>query len=295
MEKFEQGAFITNLGEFNEGEIDAERDAVQRSKLKVLVVEPDKEPYVKEIEAGYRALQQEVDGTIQGVYPFTDPVGIVCNDDGKWLGLPLNRALRDEEGKIYDIVAGTFLVVGLGEEDYCSMDTEMLEKYSELFKNPEMYVQVAGEIKALPVPDRTISFEMMKEYGHDSVGIAPLREKMAHKLLDAHFPIYNLMPDGTAERTASHTDIMEHAEKGGIFAIEKGAWLVFVENNSLAKVEELLEDDYGMIDGIINNGDRIKDDKKTSVMEKLQEKKIESSMMEKTTPKQQKSKDMEIE
>lgn len=295
MERFEQGTIITNLEEFNEGEIDAERDAVQRSKLKVLVVEPDKEPYVKEIEAGYRALQQEVDGTIQGVYPFTDPVGIVCNDDGKWLGLPLNRALRDEEGKIYDIVAGTFLVVGLGEEDYCSMDTEMLEKYSKLFKNPEMYVQVAGEIKALPVPDKTISFEMMKEYGHDSVGIAPLREKMAHKLLDAHFPVYNLIPDGTAERAASHTDIMEHAEKGGIFATEKGAWLVFVENNSLEKVEELLEDDYGMIDGIINNGDRMKDDKKTSVMEKLQEKKIESSMIEKATPKQQKTKDMEIE
>ena len=82
---------------------------------------------------------------------------------------------------------------------------------------------LVGEIKALPVPDRTISFDVMKEYGHDSVGIAPLREKMAHKLLDAHFPVYNLIPDGTAERTASHTDIMEHAEKRGIFVMEKVA------------------------------------------------------------------------
>lgn len=281
-----------------ESMIDAERDAVQRSKLKVLVVEPDKEPYVKEIEPGYRSLQNEIGGTIQGVYPFTDPVSILCNDNGKWMGLPLNRALRDEEGKIYDIVAGTFLVVGLTEDDYCSLDVEMLEKYSHMFKNPEMYVQVAGEIKALPVPDRTITFDMMKEYGHDSVGIAPLREKMAHKLLDAQFPVYNLIPSGTMERTASHQDIMEHAEKGGIFAIEKGAWMLFVETNPLAKVEELLEDDYGMIDGIINNGDKAKEamkDKKVSVMETLQEKKMESSMLEKAAPKQQKSKEIELE
>lgn len=46
-------------------------------------------------------------------YPFEDPVAIVYNDDGKLMGLPLNRALRDESGEAYDVVAGTFLVVGL--------------------------------------------------------------------------------------------------------------------------------------------------------------------------------------
>ena len=278
--------------------IDAERDAVQKSKLKVLVVEPDKEPYVKLIEPGYRALQEEVDGTIQGVYPFADPVGVICNDDGKWMGLPLNRALRDDDGKVYDIIAGTFVIAGLSEEDYCSLDEGMIEKYTHLFKNPEMYIQVAGEVKALPVPDRTITFEQMKEYGHDSLGIAPLREKMAHKLFDTGLRVYNLIPDGTADRTVSHQDIAEHAEKGGYFAIEKGQWMMFIEKKSLEKVEELLEDDYGMIDGIINNGDRTKEngcEKKASVMEKLQEKKVEASLMEKTTLKQEKSKAIEIE
>ena len=43
----------------------------------------------------------------------------------------------------------------------------------------------------------------------------------------------------------------------------------------LEKVEELMEDDYGMIDGIINNGSRKDDDpsRKPSVLEKLEEKK----------------------
>lgn len=49
----------------------------------------------------------------------------------------------------------------------------------------------------------------------------------------------------------------------------------FFGDNPLKKVEELLEDDYGMIDGIINNGDRRKDEeeKKTSMLDKIQEKK----------------------
>jgi len=167
-----------------------------------------------------------------------------------------------------------------------------------MFKHPEMFIQVAGEIKALPVPDHTITSEQLKEYGHDPYGITPMREKMAHKLFDTGLRVYNLIPDGTAERTVSHQDIVEHAEKGGCFAIEKGQWFMFIEKKSLEKVEELLEDDYNMVDGIINNGDRTKEnccDKKTSVMEKLQEKKVEASLMEKAAPKQEKSKDIEIE
>ena len=33
-------------------------------------------------------------------------------------GLPLNRALRDDNGEIYDIVAGTFLVTGLTDDSF---------------------------------------------------------------------------------------------------------------------------------------------------------------------------------
>lgn len=281
-----------------ESMIDAERDAVQKSKLKVLVVEPDKEPYVKFIEPGYKSLQAEVDGTIQGVYPFADPVGLICNDDGKWMGLPLNRALHDDEGKVYDIVAGTFVIAGLTDEDYCSLDDDMIEKYTHMFKHPEMFIQVAGEIRALPVPDHTITSEQLMEYSHNPYRLAPLRENMAHKLFDTGLRVYNLIPGGGAERTESHEDIVEHAEKGGYFAIDKAQWLMFIDKKSLEKVEELLEDDYNMIDGIINNGEKPKEDrseKKTSVMEKLQEKKMEASMMEKVAPKQEKSKVIEIE
>ena len=90
--------------------------------LSVLKIAPGQHPQQVEIDNDLKALQQAVGGSIGASYPFEDPVAIVYNDDGKLMGLPLNRALRDENGEMYDAVAGTFLVVGLGEEDFCIPD-----------------------------------------------------------------------------------------------------------------------------------------------------------------------------
>ena len=54
-------------------------------------------------------------------YPFEDEVGILLNGNGKFEGLPLNRALYDDRGQVYDAIAGTFLVVGLTENDLLEM------------------------------------------------------------------------------------------------------------------------------------------------------------------------------
>ena len=90
--------------------------------LSVLKIAPGQYPQQVEIDNDLKALQQAVGGSIGASYPFADdPVAIVYADDGKLMGLPLNRALRDENGEMYDAVAGTFLVVGLGEEDFASL------------------------------------------------------------------------------------------------------------------------------------------------------------------------------
>ena len=138
-------------------------------KLTVLVVEPMKEPYVKEIAPGLHALQAEVGGDIAASYPFDDPVGLVLNDEGKLIGLDLNRSLRDEHGEIYDIVAGTFLVVGLGEESFTSLPPELAQKYMEHFKQPEQFINLNGQIVALPMepenPLRTAEMTLEDDYG----------------------------------------------------------------------------------------------------------------------------------
>ena len=79
----------------------------------------------------------------------------VYNDDGKLMGLPLNRALRNENGEMYDAVAGTFLVVGLGEEDFASLTPELAQKYEQLFHQPEAFLKLANRLLVLPVPDES--------------------------------------------------------------------------------------------------------------------------------------------
>ena len=59
-----------------------------------------------------------MDSDIAASYPFDDPVGMVLNDEGKLIGLDPNRSLWYEHGDIYEIVAGSFLVAGLGLESF---------------------------------------------------------------------------------------------------------------------------------------------------------------------------------
>ena len=129
------------------------------STISVLVVEPGKEPYAKEIDSGLESLQHEVGGYIQAVYPFEEPVAIVCNEEGKMNGLPLNRALRDDSGEIYDIVAGTFLVTGLTEDSFGSLSPDLLRQFMTEFKMPEQFAKIGGRIVAIPM----ISEEQQKQ------------------------------------------------------------------------------------------------------------------------------------
>ena len=122
--------------------------------MKVLVVEPEKEPYVKEISSGLSSLQKEVGGFIEAVYPFEDPVAIICNEEGKLEGLPLNRALRDEDGHVYDIIAGTFLIAGLSEDNFCSLDDTQVEKFSALYKSPELFMRFGSRTLVIPAEEK---------------------------------------------------------------------------------------------------------------------------------------------
>ena len=67
----------------------------------VLAIQPGKMPEQVELDGSLESMQAFVGGSIQAVYPFSDPVAIVCNDEGKLLGLEHNRALRDEAGNVY--------------------------------------------------------------------------------------------------------------------------------------------------------------------------------------------------
>lgn len=122
-------------------------------KMTALVVEPGRQPYTKEIESGLRPLQAAVGGCVEVIYPYEDTVALLVNEEGKIEGLPYNRVLRNEDGQIYDVVAGTFLVVGLGEEDFTSLTPEQLSKFEELFQTPDEFVLLGGGLAVFPSGD----------------------------------------------------------------------------------------------------------------------------------------------
>ena len=114
--------------------------------MDVLIVEPEKAPRMASINGDLNSLQQVVGGYIEAVYPYDDPIAIVCHEEGKLIGLPLNRKLED-----YDIIAGTFIVCGLGEEDFDSLTPELAEKYREKFADPEIFMKMGSRIVAIPI------------------------------------------------------------------------------------------------------------------------------------------------
>lgn len=73
----------------------------------------------------------------------------VYNDEGKIMQMPLNRALRGEDGKIYDAIAGSFFICGLGEDDFCSLPKGLQAKYLEKFRWPEKFLTVGGNLVAV--------------------------------------------------------------------------------------------------------------------------------------------------
>lgn len=104
--------------------------------MRVVLVEPGKCARPVEIEEELHAMQELVGGPIQALYPWPDRAAIVCNDEGKLIGLPYNRVL---EG--VGIIAGTFFVCGIQGENFCSLTEQQTETYRQMFHSPEAFIQ----------------------------------------------------------------------------------------------------------------------------------------------------------
>ena len=119
--------------------------------IKVILCEPGKKARVTTISNCLESLQKTVGGYIEAIYPFDDPVAIICNEEGKLNGMEANRALRDDTGKIYDILMGPFLITGLNDEDFASLSKDLQDKYYSMFKYPEMFFWDGRQIQVISI------------------------------------------------------------------------------------------------------------------------------------------------
>ena len=120
--------------------------------MRVIVVEPKKKPTAQDLGSDLESMQKIVGGSIEAIYPFEEPVALICNEEGKLLNLPLNRALRDDEGNVYDIISGTFFVCAAppDSDHFAGLTDQQVKTYMERFAMPEMFLNVGGDLFVLP-------------------------------------------------------------------------------------------------------------------------------------------------
>lgn len=123
-------------------------------KVTIIAVEPFKRAeIVRDFEISLENMQRFVGGTVEAMYPFEDPIALLCNEEAKILNLEPNRALRYDDGTIYDIIFGKFFLVWAppNKSDFSSIPNEYLEDYLNKFKHPEILVGTGGSYTMVTV------------------------------------------------------------------------------------------------------------------------------------------------
>ena len=110
---------------------------MKQQVIEVLMVEPGREPRIVRLDNSLESLQAAVSigadyrGLIE-IISLSDEVCILCNEEGKLIGLEPNRRLWS------DVLCGVFYVTGQDEEgNLCSLSAKDMEHYKKYFAIPE--------------------------------------------------------------------------------------------------------------------------------------------------------------
>ena len=140
--------FCDSIG-FQKVEFDTSRVPDKEEKIRVVLLEPGKLARVADIDSSLEGLQKTVNGLIEAAYPFEEEVCIICNEEGKLNGMPLNRAIRCE-GQITDIIAGPCFICSCDKASFGSLTEAQQQKYLKMFKYPEHFLKINNQIAAFP-------------------------------------------------------------------------------------------------------------------------------------------------
>ena len=173
-----------------------------------------------------------------------------------------------------------------------------------------------------PMPNPTVDFAQMYQFGYtDGNTMLPLSKERARELFLQDVPIFALNSDNTEYMVLDTEDLDAHP---GIFGVERTEWeaardtlqpmpdiiapkqsdaLSYLHDdptktqpeNYLKNAEMAMEDDYGMIDGIINNGPKqivAEQEERSSILAKLKAPPEPASRTEKHAPKRSAEKEL---
>ena len=207
------------------------------------------------------------------------------------------------------------LAESLREAQYKPSQEELHDRLADHFAQQDAAPE--QEI-AVPQPDPYVTQQDLVSFGYTAPDMLPISTDFALELMERDVPVYMLKADNTEEMAFDSEDLAMHVGMFGVttqdwnevreqpdivaiqrrFAVSYDRALVAKREppavNHLKNAEMSMEDDYGMIDGIINNGkapgkeDSI--EKKPSVMEKL--KSSQPPSQKKSKPKKTKEKEI---
>ena len=107
----------TNAGGRNRsGRVGTEVDEERRQQMKVLYKLPGFPPKVRDIDNDLETFQKMVGGNIESVY-IGDDISVICNEEGKFLGLPPNFYVE----RIDDMIVGPAVFVRAEGEEFIDM------------------------------------------------------------------------------------------------------------------------------------------------------------------------------
>lgn len=136
---YESGAFFCNDIGFEKIDFDESQTQKPDNLMRIVYVEPNREPFKAEILPDLEHLQKAVDGYIEAVY-LDDGTIIVANEESKLRGMEGNRRIG------HTIIAGPFFVCGESGDDFCSLTDEEAARAMERFAEPEQISQ--AEVQA---------------------------------------------------------------------------------------------------------------------------------------------------
>lgn len=106
------------------------------NQYRVVYVEPGKPAVEKKIGTELEDLQAVVGGLIECVYPHGDRTILVCNDEGKLLGMQGNRRLSNGS-----VIAGPFFIIGDAGEKFRSLTDAEVNRYLQMYAEPQQISQ----------------------------------------------------------------------------------------------------------------------------------------------------------
>ena len=204
------------------------------------------------------------------------------------------------------------LLLGAGEQITGVEATSTADSLPDLLQLEQDY----------PMPDPTVDFAQMYQFGYtDGNTMLPLSKERARELFLQDVPIFVLNSDNTEYMVLDTEDLGAHS---GIFGVERTEWesvrdtlqpirdivapkqpdaVSYLHDdtaktqpeNYLKNAEMALEDDYGMIDGIINNGPKqtvAEQEERSSILAKLKAPVETTNRTEKHAPKRSAEKEL---